>query len=91
MKNETPVLVLNCGLGGLAIFRSLGALGVECWGVDDDPRCAGFLSRYSRGRRFIATYDAERRIPRASDPGTASRAGRKTIPTFFDASAAFFS
>ncbi len=59
MINETPVLVLNCGRGGLAIFRSLGALGVECWGVDDDPRCAGFLSRYSRGRRFIATYDAE--------------------------------
>ena len=60
MKNETPVLVLNCGLGGLAIFRSLGALGVECWGVDADPRCAGFLSRYSLGRRFLATYDPDR-------------------------------
>ena len=42
---STPVLVLHCKLGGLAIVRSLGMQGVECWGIDDRADCPGFFSK----------------------------------------------
>lgn len=45
---DTPVLVLGCGLGGLAIFRSLGQLGVSVYGVDDDRNAPAAKSRYCR-------------------------------------------
>jgi D-aspartate ligase len=57
---STPVLIANCKLGGLAIFRSLGMQGVEVWGLDENPRCPGFLSRYSEGRRLLGGYDQRR-------------------------------
>jgi predicted ATP-grasp superfamily ATP-dependent carboligase len=47
---DTPVVVLNCKLGGLAIMRSLGRLGVPLYGVDADPKSGGLASRYCRGK-----------------------------------------
>ncbi|MCI0525907.1 MAG: hypothetical protein L0Y56_00435 [Nitrospira sp.] len=55
-KNDTPVLVLNCKIGGLAIMRSLGSLGVALHGVDTDPQAAGFMSGYCRSK-FIKRFD----------------------------------
>ncbi len=55
----TPVLVLNCKLGGLAIMRSLGSLGVRLYGVDDDRNAPGFLSRYCR-EKYIMRFDESR-------------------------------
>jgi predicted ATP-grasp superfamily ATP-dependent carboligase len=52
MDTRTPVLVLNCKLGGLAIMRSLGRLGVPVFGVDGETRSPGFLSRYCRGKHL---------------------------------------
>ena len=57
-KNNTPVLILNCKLGALAIMRSLGTLGIPLYGVDADPRSAGLTSRYCRGK-FIKAYEEE--------------------------------
>jgi D-aspartate ligase len=45
---STPVVVVNCKLGALAIMRSLGPLGVPLYGVDADPRSPAMLSRYCR-------------------------------------------
>jgi len=45
---STPVVVVNCKLGALAIMRSLGPLGVPLYGVDADPRAPAMLSRYCR-------------------------------------------
>ena len=45
-----PVVILNCKLGALSIMRSLGSLGVPMYGVDNDPRSPGMLSRYCRER-----------------------------------------
>lgn len=47
---STPVVVVNCKLGALAIMRSLGRLGVPVYGVDEDPRSPAMLSRYCRER-----------------------------------------
>ena len=59
MNTRTPVLILSCKLGGLAIYRTLGGRGVECWGIDEDRRCPGFLSRYADAERsVVAAYDA---------------------------------
>ena len=57
VKENPPVLVLGCKLGGLAIMRSLGSLGVPVSGVDADPKAPGFMSRYCRGR-FAMRFDA---------------------------------
>jgi D-aspartate ligase len=54
---STPVVVVNCKLGALAIMRSLGRLGVPVYGVDEDPRSPAMLSRYCRGR-FLFGLDA---------------------------------
>jgi len=56
---STPVLVLNCKLGGLAIMRSLGSLGVPLHGVDGDRSAPGLMSRYCRGK-FIKHFDETR-------------------------------
>jgi len=56
---STPVVVVNCKLGGLAIMRSLGALGVSLYGVDADPRSPAMLSRYCR-ERFLHGLDEAR-------------------------------
>ena len=55
----TPVLVLNCKLGALAIMRTLGVLGVPLYGIDEDHRSPGLLSRYCR-ERFIRSYAEEK-------------------------------
>jgi len=56
---STPVVVVNCNLGGLAIMRSLGCLGVPLYGVDADPRSPAMLSRYCR-ERFLFGLDESR-------------------------------
>lgn len=54
---STPVVVVNCKLGALAIMRSLGGLGVPLYGVDADPRAPAMLSRYCR-ERFLFGLDS---------------------------------
>jgi D-aspartate ligase len=55
---RTPVVLLGCKLGALAIMRSLGALGVKIYGVDDDPRSPALRSRYLY-RQYIRAYQQE--------------------------------
>ncbi len=55
----TPVVVVNCKLGGLAIMRSLGACGVPLYGVDADPKAPGMLSRYCQ-RHIVHSFDEDR-------------------------------
>lgn len=52
---STPVVVLNCGLGALAIMRTLGYLGVDVYGVTNDPRAHALRSRYCRKRFVLST------------------------------------
>jgi predicted ATP-grasp superfamily ATP-dependent carboligase len=52
--NSMPVVVLGCGLGGLAVMRTLGSQGVPLYGVDKISRPPALLSRYCRGK-FIRT------------------------------------
>jgi len=54
LRNDVPVVVVNCKLGGLAIMRSLGELGIRIHGIDSDPDCAGFQSRYCRTRSLAS-------------------------------------
>ncbi len=58
-NTSTPVLVLNCKLGALAIMRSLGSLGVRLYGVDDYRYSPGFLSHYCR-KKFLMHFDEQR-------------------------------
>jgi len=58
-KNKTPVLILNCQIGALAIMRSLGSLGVTLYGVDDDKNAPAFASRYCRGK-YVKALDEQR-------------------------------
>lgn len=55
----TPVVVVNCKLGGLAIMRSLGTHGVPLYGVDADPNAPGMLSRYCK-QRIVCAFDENR-------------------------------
>lgn len=55
-NNQVPVLILGCKLGGLAILRSLGSLGVPIYGVDGDPGSPVMKSRYFK-QKFIKEYD----------------------------------
>jgi len=48
MQTDTAVVVLGGKLGGLAIARTLGKLGVDVHVFDDDARCPAFLSRYCK-------------------------------------------
>lgn len=76
---STPVVVVNCKLGGLAIMRSLGRLGVPLYGVDADPRSPAMLSRYCR-ERFLHEFDEARPaqyLERLLDVGR--RVGRQAI------------
>jgi D-aspartate ligase len=45
-NTRTPVLVLGCKLGALAIMRSLGSQGVKVHGIDEDPQSPALRSRY---------------------------------------------
>src|SRR5687768_13608775 len=76
---STPVVVVSCKLGALAIMRSLGPLGVPLYGVDADPRSPAMLSRYCR-ERFLFAPDASRPmefLDRMSEVG--KRLGRRAI------------
>jgi len=58
VATSTPVIVLHCELGALAIMRTLGYLGVDVYGVSRDPRASALRSRYCRGA-LIFPYDKE--------------------------------
>lgn len=47
-RNDIPVVVVNCKLGGLGVMRSLGRLGVTLHGVDSDIDADAFASRYCK-------------------------------------------
>jgi D-aspartate ligase len=50
---DTPVVVLHCQLGALAVMRTLGALGVPLYGVAWDAKAPALQSRYCRERVLI--------------------------------------
>ena len=52
----TPVVVVNCKLGALAIMRSLGEQGISVYGVDADPQAPGLCSRYCK-KSFLHSLD----------------------------------
>ena len=58
-RNTTPVVVLNCKLGGLAIMRSLGSLGVPLYGVDADPKSPAMSSKYCR-KKFLQDFEEKK-------------------------------
>jgi predicted ATP-grasp superfamily ATP-dependent carboligase len=51
-----PVVILGCGLGALAILRSLGTLSVPLFVVGDDPRSPAMRSRYCL-TKYLQTFD----------------------------------
>jgi D-aspartate ligase len=81
--NKYPVLVLNCKIGGLAIMRTLGSLGVPVYGIDGDPEAPGLKSRYCKGRlvKFFDENNPRDYLEFVLDVGR--RLGEKTllIPT----------
>lgn len=58
----TPVVVVNGQLAGLAIMRSLGALGVPLYGVDGDPNAPALRSKYCR-EKFVLPFHEDRPGP----------------------------
>lgn len=56
---RTPVVILGCGLGALAILRSLGTLGVPLHLVGDDPHSPAMRSRY-RTAKYFREFDERR-------------------------------
>ncbi|MGC8495451.1 MAG: hypothetical protein ACP5SH_27385 [Syntrophobacteraceae bacterium] len=56
---SVPVVILCCQLGGLAIMRSLGRMGVTVYAVDADLSAPAMTSRYCR-ERFPRDLDEER-------------------------------
>lgn len=55
---QTPVLILNCKIGALAISRTLGSLGVSIYGIDDDPGNPVIKSRYFK-KKFFKTFNED--------------------------------
>jgi D-aspartate ligase len=58
-RTDTPVVVMNGRLAGLAIMRSLGLLGVPLYGVDADPAAPALRSKYCC-ERFVLPFDENR-------------------------------
>ncbi len=56
---STPVVVLHCGLGGLAVMRSLGKLGVKVIGVVDSLNATATHSRYCSKSYFHKLTDID--------------------------------
>jgi D-aspartate ligase len=78
-RTDTPVVVVNCRLGGLAIMRSLGPLGVPLYGVDSDASAPALRSRYCR-ERIILPFDEERPEPFVSGLiEIGARLGRRAV------------
>jgi predicted ATP-grasp superfamily ATP-dependent carboligase len=61
-RAATPVVVVNCQLGALAIMRSLGPLGVELHGVDGNPSAPAMLSKFCSHRHVLA-FGEDRQEP----------------------------
>ncbi|RJQ84717.1 MAG: hypothetical protein C4519_04470 [Desulfobacteraceae bacterium] len=84
IKNtRTPVLLLGCKLGALAIMRSLGSQGVKVYGVDDDPQYPALRSRYLY-RKYFKVYQAgasDRYLRFLIDVGKSMPAAAILIPT----------
>jgi predicted ATP-grasp superfamily ATP-dependent carboligase len=55
---RTPVVVLHCEIGALAIMRTLGYLGVAVYGVSHKPEASALRSRYCR-KGFLFPFDKE--------------------------------
>jgi len=55
---DTPVLILNCKIGALAIMRTLGRLGVPVYGVDELEKSPELRSRYLK-KYFTKRYNPE--------------------------------
>ena len=55
---DTPVLILGCKLGGLAILRTLGPLAVKVYGVDDDENNPVIKSKFLE-QHFIKAIDPD--------------------------------
>jgi len=53
---STPVLILNCKIGALAIMRTLGSLGADIYGIDANPKSPELKSRYLT-KYFIKDLD----------------------------------
>lgn len=80
---STPVVVLNCKLGGLGIMRSLGSQGVHLAGVDESRHAPAMLSRYCRERQVAAWNPADPRayLDAVLDLGRRLGKGTILIPT----------
>lgn len=87
-RNDVPVVVVNCKLGGLAVMRSLGSLGVNLYGIDSVPDAPGFASKYCRTKylRGLEVKDEEPLLDTLLE--ISDRLGRKAIliPTSDDTS-----
>ncbi|KPK10611.1 MAG: hypothetical protein AMJ68_08610 [Acidithiobacillales bacterium SG8_45] len=87
-RNDIPVVVVNCKLGGLAVMRSLGPMGVSLHGVDSDAGASAFASRYCRAKHFqrLELQDAEQLFDTLLN--ISDQLGRKAIliPTSDDTS-----
>jgi D-aspartate ligase len=53
---STPVVLLGCKIGALAIMRTLGSQGVKIYGVDESPKSPALRSRYLT-KRYIKAFD----------------------------------
>jgi predicted ATP-grasp superfamily ATP-dependent carboligase len=53
---QTPILIVNCKIGGLAAMRSLGSQGVPVYVVHDDSTEPALKSKYCQ-KLFIRKYD----------------------------------
>jgi len=56
MNKNTPVLILNCKIGGLAILRSLGPMGMPIYIVEADETDPALRSAYCT-QKFIRYFD----------------------------------
>lgn len=55
---QTPVVILGCKIGGLAILRSLGTMGVPLYAIDDNPGSPELSSRYIT-KKYITQLDTD--------------------------------
>lgn len=53
---DTPVLILNCKIGALAIMRTLGSLGAPIYGIDEKTSSPELKSRFLK-RSFVKKLD----------------------------------
>jgi predicted ATP-grasp superfamily ATP-dependent carboligase/ubiquinone/menaquinone biosynthesis C-methylase UbiE len=79
VKTDTPVVVAFGQLGGLAIMRSLGALGVRLYGVDANPSAPALLSRYCRERVLLPFSERDTAAYIDGLLGLGKRIGRRSI------------